>query len=60
VGEGDPEQSAIHATVFKVSGLANSEVSVVFHVPFEHADMALALHHLRGKPVTIELKEGHV
>jgi len=44
--------------LFKVSGLANGSVSVVFHVPSEAADMGLGLHHLRGEPVTIEVTMG--
>jgi hypothetical protein len=44
--------------VFKVSSLASGEVSVVFHVPSSDADVALGLHHLRDKPVTVEIEEG--
>jgi hypothetical protein len=57
-GEGDPDQSKIPAHLFKVSGLANGAVSVVFHVPFEHADMALGLHHLRGQAISFEITMG--
>jgi hypothetical protein len=44
--------------VFKVSSLASGEVSVVLHVAPTHADMAMRLMHLRGKPLTAEFTEG--
>jgi hypothetical protein len=58
VGEGDPDQSGIFARLFKISSLANGEVSVVFHVPPLHADMAMRLHTLRNAPVTLEITMG--
>lgn len=39
--------------LFKVSSLANGQVSLVFHVVHSDADSALRLMHLRG--VTVEL-----
>lgn len=41
--------------MFKVSSLANGEVSVVFHVNPEDADMALGFLHLRGTTVELAL-----
>jgi hypothetical protein len=41
--------------VFKVSSLANGQVSLVFHVNPEHADTALGYLKLRGTTVQLSL-----
>ena len=51
----DMEQDAVLGRVFKVSSLANGEVSLVFHVDALDADMALGYIHLRGKTVRLSL-----
>ena len=43
------------ARVFKVSSLANGEVSLVFHVDGKDADMALGYLRLRGVAVKLSL-----
>jgi hypothetical protein len=48
----------VRCRLFKVSSLANGEVSVVFHVDTADADFALGLHRLRGQPVKLEMTLG--
>ena len=42
--------------LYKVSSLANGEVSIVFHVEASDADMALSFLHLRGVAVKLSLE----
>ena len=51
------DAAPIPARIFKIGTLANGSVSLVFHVPFEHVERALALHALRGKLITMEIRE---
>lgn len=38
------------------ASIKSGAVSLVFHVPFEHAEDAFKIHELQGKPVTIEIR----
>lgn len=49
-------QDGVKGRVFKVSSLANGQVSLVFHVNPEDADMALGYLHLRGVTVKLSLE----
>ena len=51
----DLDQDEVTARVFKVSSLANGEVSLVFHVDGKDADMALGYLRLRGVAVKLAL-----
>jgi len=46
---------AFKARVFKVSSLANGEVSLVFHVEEEDADVALGLRRTRGMTLNVRI-----
>ena len=52
----DMAQDSVKGRVFKVSSLATGEVSIVFHVNAEDADMALGFMHLRGVAVKMSLE----
>jgi hypothetical protein len=48
----------VRCRLYKVSSLANGQVSLVFHVEESDAGAALAMHHLRGHPVRLAVESG--
>ena len=46
----------IVAEIYRITTLSDGKISVILHVPFEHAAAALALHPLMNKPVKINVE----
>jgi hypothetical protein len=51
----DHEPEAVRGQIYKVSSLANGQVSVIFHVDPADTDKGLGFMHLRGKTVNLSL-----